>query len=157
MNKDEYFLKEALKEAKKAYLKNEVPVGCVIAVDDKIIARAHNQKKKKENPLCHAEMLAISKATKRLGTWILDKATIYVTLEPCIMCAGAIIQARIKRLVYGALEPKFGCAESLGNVFEDYKFNHKVIVEKGIMTEECSQLLKDFFKKIRNEKKVNKS
>lgn len=149
---DEYFLKEALKEAKKAYLKDEVPVGCVIVFDNKIIARGHNLRETKKNVLCHAEIVAINKACKKLDQKFLDGCEIYVTLEPCIMCMGAIIQSRIKRIVYGAKEPKFGCLESLGNILNDYNFNHNVEVMGGILEDEASKMMKDFFKEKRNKK-----
>lgn len=149
MKDDIYFFNEALKEAKKAYKKDEVPVGCVIVLNDEIVSRAHNLRETKRNALAHAEIIAINKACKKLNQKFLDEAIMYVTLEPCIMCSGAIIQARIKRFVYGAKEPKFGCCESLGNVFEDYKFNHLVEVVSGIKEEEVSNLMKDFFKEKR--------
>ena len=149
---DEYFLKEALKEAKKAYLKDEVPVGCVIVSDGKIVARSHNLRETKKNVLCHAEVIAINKACKKLGQKFLDGSTIYITLEPCIMCCGAIIQSRIKKIVYGAKEPKFGCLESLGNILNDYKFNHSVEVVGGVLEDETSQIMKDFFKEKRMKK-----
>lgn len=154
MRSDEYFVKKALIEAKKAYNENEVPVGCVIVYQDKIIARSHNKKAKTKNPTSHAEIIAISKASKKLNTWILEDCTMYVTLEPCIMCCGAIILSRIKKVVYCTKEPKFGCAKSLGNVFADYKFNHQVEVIEGICQEEASSLLINFFKEIRNKKKI---
>ena len=147
---DEYYLKEALKEAKKAYIKDEVPVGCVIVYEKKIVSRSHNLRETKKNVLCHAEILAINKACKKLNQKFLDGCTLYVTLEPCLMCSGAIMQSRIKRVVYGAKEPKFGCLGSLGNVFEDYKFNHQVEVVSGVLEDESSKIMKDFFKEKRN-------
>lgn len=147
-----YYIKEAYKEALKAYKKCEVPVGCVIVYNDEIIARSHNLRETKKNVLCHAEVIAINKACKKLGTKFLDDCTLYVTLEPCIMCLGASIQARIKKIVYGAKEPKFGCLESLGNVLKDYKFNHNIEVESGIYEEEVSALMKRFFKELRESK-----
>lgn len=149
---DEYYLKEALKEAKKAYSKDEVPVGCVIVFDNKIIARGHNLRETKNNVLFHAEIVAINKACKKLHQKFLDGCEIYVTLEPCIMCMGAIIQSRIKKVIYGAKEPKFGCLESLGNILNDYKFNHNVEVMGGILEDEASKMMKDFFKEKRNKK-----
>ena len=152
-NQDIFFMKEALKEAKKAYLKEEVPVGCIIVYNNEIIARAHNTRHKNKSALDHAEILAIKKANKKLDAWMLDNATIYVTLEPCLMCAGAIFQSRIKRVVYAASEPKFGSFGSVINVSSpEYKFNHKIELIKGVLEEESSQLLKSFFKEIRNKK-----
>ena len=150
---DIFFMKEALKEAKKAYLKEEVPVGCVIVYNNEIIARAHNTRHKNKSALDHAEILAIKKANKKLNAWMLDGATIYVTLEPCLMCAGAIFQSRIKRVVYAASEPKFGSFGSIIDVSNPiYKFNHKVELTKGILESDASLLLKSFFKEIRSKK-----
>lgn len=149
MKTSEYFMKEALKEANKALLINEVPIGCVIVKDDKIIARAYNKKETGKNATYHAEILAINKASKKIGDYRLTDTTIYVTLEPCTMCAGAIISARIPNLVYAAKDPRFGAHESFINLF-DYNFNHKVNVKKGVLEEESSKLIKDFFKKLRN-------
>lgn len=152
-NLDIFFMKEALKEAKKAYLKEEVPVGCVIVYNNEIIARAHNTRHKNKSALDHAEILAIKKANKKLNAWMLDAATIYVTLEPCLMCAGAIFQSRIKRVVYAASEPKFGAFGSILDVSSpEYRFNHKVELTKGILEAEASLLLKTFFKEIRSKK-----
>ena len=152
-NQDIFFMKEALKEAKKAYLKEEVPVGCVIVYNNEIIARAHNTRHKNKSALDHAEILAIKKANKKLNAWMLDGATLYVTLEPCLMCAGAIFQSRIKRVVYAASEPKFGSFGSVINVSNpEYKFNHKIVLTKGVLEEESALLLKTFFKEIRSKK-----
>lgn len=152
-NLDIFFMEEALKEAKKAYLKEEVPVGCVIVYNNEIIARAHNTRHKNKSALDHAEILAIKKANKKLNAWMLDGATIYVTLEPCLMCAGAIFQSRIKRVVYAASEPKFGAFGSILDLSNpEYKFNHKVELTKGILEAEASLLLKTFFKEIRSKK-----
>jgi tRNA(Arg) A34 adenosine deaminase TadA len=151
MKNDEFFMSEALKEAKIAFQKKEVPVGCVIVKDNLIIARAHNQRETKQKSLAHAELLAIEKASKKLKSWRLDDCVIYVTLEPCIMCSGAIINSRIKRLVYATKEPKFGAHQSLVNVF-DLKTNHKTEVVSGILESESNQLLKKFFKELRSEK-----
>ena len=152
-NLDIFFMKEALKEAKKAYLKEEVPVGCVIVYNNEIIARAHNTRHKNKSALDHAEILAIKKANKKLNAWMLDNATLYVTLEPCLMCAGAIFQSRIKRVVYAASEPKFGSFGSIIDVSNPiYKFNHKVELTKGILESDASLLLKSFFKEIRSKK-----
>ncbi len=150
---EEKYMKEALKEAKKAYEKLEVPVGAVIVKDNKIIARAHNLKETKKDTTNHAEILAIQKASKKLGAWRLNDCEMYVTLEPCSMCAGAIINSRIKKIYIGALDEKTGAAGSVLNLFEDYKFNHKVEVEKGILKEECENILKSFFKELRKIKK----
>lgn len=154
MEEKEKFMKEALKEAKKAYEKLEVPVGAVIVKDGKIISRAHNLKETKKDTTKHAEILAIEKASKKLGAWRLLDCEMYVTLEPCSMCAGAMINSRIKKLYIGALDEKTGVAGSVLNLF-DYPFNHKVEVEKGIMKENCEKILKDFFKDLRKLKKNN--
>ena len=145
----EYIMKEALKEAEKAYSKLEVPVGAVIVKDGKIIARAHNQKESKTDTTKHAEILAIQKASKKLKSWRLIDCEMYVTLEPCTMCAGAIIHSRIKKVYIGAMDEKTGAVGSVLNLFEDYKFNHKTEVEKGILKEDCESLLKQFFKELR--------
>ena len=147
------FMKEALKEAKKAYDKLEVPVGAVIVKDGKIIARAHNQKETKFDTTKHAEILAIQKASKKLNSWRLIDCEMYVTLEPCSMCAGALINSRIKKVYIGAKDEKTGAVGSVLNLLEDYKFNHVVEVEKGILQEDCENLLKDFFKMLRKSKK----
>ena len=152
MEDKEKFMKEALKEAKKAYEKLEVPVGAVIVKNGKIIARAHNLKETKKDTTKHAEILAIEKASKKLDAWRLLDCEMYITLEPCSMCAGAIINSRIKKIYIGALDEKTGAAGSVLNLF-DYKFNHKVEVEKGILQKECEKVLKDFFKELRNLKK----
>ena len=146
---EEKFMKEALKEAKKAYDKLEVPVGCVIVKDGKIISRAHNLKETKFDTTKHAEILAIQKASKKLKSWRLINCQMYVTLEPCSMCAGAIINSRIKKVYIGAMDEKTGAVGSVLNLFEDYKFNHKPEVEKGILKEDCESLLKQFFKELR--------
>lgn len=148
-------MKEALKEAKKAYKKLEVPVGAVIVKDGTIIAKAHNLKETKNDTTKHAEILAIQKASKTLNAWRLEDCEMYVTLEPCTMCAGAIINSRIKKVYIGTKDPKAGACGSVLNLFKDYKFNHKVEYEDGIMQEECEKILKDFFKELRNLKKQN--
>ncbi len=150
---EEKFMKEALKEAKKAADKLEVPVGCVIVKNGKIIARAHNQKETKFDTTKHAEILAIQKASRKLESWRLLNCEMYSTLEPCSMCAGAIINSRIKKIYIGTMDKKTGAAGSVLNLFDDYTFNHKVEVETGIMKEECENILKEFFKKLRNIKK----
>ena len=139
----------SLKEASKAYLEDEVPVGAVLVVGDKVIAKAHNERQKKHDVLGHAEVKVIQKASKKLNAWILDNATLYVTLEPCLMCAGAILQARIKRVVFATKEPKFGVVESKMKIFDE-KFNHKVEVTGGVLEEKSSDLLKQFFKSKRS-------
>lgn len=149
----EKFMKEALKEAQKAYNKLEVPVGCVIVKDDKIIARGHNLKEIKNDTTMHAELIAIRKASKKLESWRLNDCEMYVTLEPCSMCAGAIINARIKKVYIGTLDEKTGAVGSVLNLFKDYTFNHVVDVEQGILQEECQQILKEFFKELRKQKK----
>lgn len=145
----EKYMKEALKEAKKAYDIEEVPIGAVIVKDGKIIARGHNKRETKRQACAHAEIIAIEKACKKLEAWRLNDCEMYVTLEPCPMCAGAIMNARIKKLYIGAMEPKFGAVGSKVNLLEDIKFNHDVEVEKGVLKEECSKYIKDFFKERR--------
>lgn len=146
---DAYFMAIALKEAKKAALHDEVPVGAVIVLGDKVISKAYNKRVEKEQTHAHAEMLAIQKANKKLNSWRLEDCRLYVTLEPCPMCAGAIIQSRMKTVVFGAKDPKGGVAGSLMNLF-DIKFNHQVEVIGGILEEACSNELKSFFKQLRN-------
>ena len=149
----EQFMKEALKEAKKAYNKLEIPVGAVIVKDGKIISRAHNIKEEKQDTTKHAEIIAIQKASKKLETWRLNNCEMYVTLEPCSMCAGAIIQSRIKKVYIGTMDEKTGACGSVLNLFKDFKFNHTVELETGILQEDCEKLLKDFFKTLRELKK----
>ena len=149
----EFFMREALKEAKKAYKKLEIPVGAVIVKDGEIIARAHNIKEEKKDTTKHAEILAIQKASKKLETWRLNDCEMYVTLEPCPMCAGALIQSRIKKVYIGTMDEKTGACGSVLNLLEDFKFNHKVEVERGILKEECEKILKEFFIKLREYKK----
>ena len=152
----EEFMQEALKEARKAYKKLEIPVGTVIVRDGEIIAKAHNIKEEKKDTTKHAEILAIQKASKKLGTWRLNDCEMYVTLEPCPMCAGAIIQARLKKIYIGTMDEKTGACGSVLNLLEDYKFNHTVEVENGIMKQECESMLKEFFVKLREYKKSMK-
>ncbi len=151
---DEYYMQLALEEARKAYDEEEVPVGCVIVKDGVILSKTHNTRQTIKSAINHAEINAIDQACKKIDSWILDGATIYVTLEPCIMCAGAIIQARIKKVVYAATEPKFGACESILNIFNhfEYKFNHEVEVVSGILKDESTELIKSFFKTLRNKK-----
>ena len=146
---EEKFMKEALKEAVKAYDKLEVPVGVVIVNDGKIIARAHNVKEEKQDTTRHAEIIAIQKASKKLNNWRLTNCEMYVTLEPCSMCAGALIQSRIKKVYIGTMDPKTGACGSVLNLLEDFTFNHKVEIETGILQKECEELLKNFFKELR--------
>lgn len=147
------YMKEALKQAQKTYEKEEVPVGAVIVKDGKVIARAYNQKEEKQDTTHHAEILAIQKASKKLKSWRLTGCEMYVTLEPCSMCAGAIIQARIKKVYIGTMDYKTGACGSVLNLFKDYTFNHQVEVETGIMQEACEKILQDFFKMLREKKK----
>ena len=156
MTSDESFMKQAVKQAKKAYDKLETPIGCVIVHEDKIIARGYNKRNMKKNTLAHAEILAINKASKVLGDWRLEDCTMYVTLEPCPMCAGAIVQARIPRVVIGSMNPKAGCAGSILNLLQMPEFNHQVELETGVLEEECSQMMKDFFRELRENKKLKK-
>lgn len=142
-------MKEALKEAKKAYEKKEIPVGAIIVKNNKIIARAYNIKEEKNDTTKHAEIIAIQKASKKLESWRLIDCEMYVTLEPCSMCAGAIIQSRIKKVYIGTMDAKTGACGSVLNLLEDYPFNHKVEIETGIMQNECEKILKDFFKMLR--------
>lgn len=151
------FMQEAIKEAKKAAEKLEVPVGCVIVKDGKVIAKAHNQKETKADTTKHAEIIAIQKASKKLGAWRLLDCEMYVTLEPCSMCAGAIIQSRIKKIYIGTMDAKTGACGSVLNLLQDYPFNHKVEVETGLKKEECEDILKNFFKQLRQMKQRSKS
>ena len=153
MEQKEYYMKQALKEAEKAYKKLEVPVGAIIVKDGEIIARAHNQKETKTDTTMHAEILAIQKASKKLKSWRLIDCEMYVTLEPCSMCAGAMINSRIKKVYIGANDEKTGAVGSVLNLFNDYTFNHKVETEKGIMEKECQEILTQFFKELRKLKK----
>ena len=153
MQENEKFMQEALKEAKKADEKLEVPVGCIIVKEGKIIARAHNLKESKTDTTKHAEILAIQKASKKLKTWRLLDCEMYVTLEPCPMCAGAMIQSRIKKVYIGTMDNKTGACGSVLNLLQDYSFNHKVEIETGIEQEKCETILKEFFKKLRKMKK----
>ena len=154
MTSDESFMKQAVKQAKKAYDKLETPIGCVIVHEGKIIARGYNKRNMKKNTLAHAEILAINKASKVLGDWRLEDCTMYVTLEPCPMCAGAIVQARIPRVVIGSMNPKAGCAGSVLNLLQQDGLNHQVEVTKGVLAEECSGLMTSFFRELRKKKKA---
>jgi tRNA(adenine34) deaminase len=153
---DEDYMKEAIKEAKKAESLAEVPIGAIIVLDGKIISRAHNLRESKQSAVAHAEVLAIEQACHETGSWRLENATLYVTLEPCAMCSGAMILSRIKRVVYGAQDPKGGCAGTFMNLLQDERFNHQSEVTSGVMEEECGQLLSDFFRKLRERRKIKK-
>ena len=154
---EEKYMKEALKQAKKAYALGEVPIGCVIVHEGKIIGRGYNRRNTDKNTLAHAEITAINKASKVIGDWRLEECTLYVTLEPCQMCAGAIVQARIPEVVMGCMNPKAGCAGSILNILEMPQFNHQVKVTRGILGEECSQMLKTFFEELRIRNKQEKA
>lgn len=147
------YMKEALRQAKKAYALEEVPIGCVIVHENKIIARGYNKRNTKGNSLAHAEIIAIHKASKAMGDWRLEGCTLYVTLEPCQMCAGAIVQSRIPRVVIGALNPKAGCAGSILNLLQMPQFNHQVEIIPGVLEQECSEMMQGFFKELRKKKK----
>lgn len=149
---NEKWMKEAIKQAKKAAQKDEVPIGCVIVKDDQIISRAYNKREMKQCSTAHAEILAIEKACKKLGSWRLEDCDLYVTLEPCPMCSGAIIQSRIRNVIFGAYDPKGGCMGSNMNINDVRGFNHYPDIEGGILQDECSRLLKDFFKAKRKKK-----
>ena len=153
---EEKYMKEALKQAKKAYALGEVPIGCVIVHEGKIIGRGYNRRNTDKNTLAHAEITAINTASKVIGDWRLEECTLYVTLEPCQMCAGAIVQARIPEVVMGCMNPKAGCAGSILNILEMPQFNHQVKVTRGILEAECSQMLKTFFEELRIRNKQEK-
>lgn len=153
---NEKYMKEALKLAKKAEALGEVPIGCVIEYQGKIIGRGYNRRTTDKNTLAHAELTAIKKASKKIGDWRLEECTMYVTLEPCQMCAGAIVQARIPTVVIGCMNPKAGCAGSILNILQVPQFNHQVEIIKGVMEEECSEIITNFFKSLRLKKKLLK-
>lgn len=152
----EKYMREALKQAKKAYSLGEVPIGCVVVHEGKIIGRGYNRRNTDKNTLSHAEITAIRKASKVIGDWRLEDCTLYVTLEPCQMCAGAIVQARIPEVVMGCMNPKAGCAGSILNILEMPEFNHQVSVTRGVLEQECSNMLKTFFSKLRIRNKAEK-
>ncbi len=156
MDEDIRYMRQALTQARKAAALGEVPIGCVIVYQGKIIGRGYNRRNTDKSTLAHAEITAIKKATKIIGDWRLEDCTLYVTLEPCQMCSGAIIQARIPRVVIGAMNPKAGCAGSILNILEEPAFNHQAEVTRGVMVEECSQVLKDFFHDLRIRNKILK-
>ncbi len=157
LSEDEKYMKEALKEANKAYKLGEVPIGCVIVYEGKIIGRGYNRRNTDKTTLAHAEISAIKKASKIIGDWRLEGCTLYVTLEPCQMCRGAIIQARIDRVVMGSMNPKAGCAGSLLNILENESFNHQAQVTRGVLKDECSEILVKFFKELRVRNKIEKA
>ncbi|RDU34689.1 tRNA-specific adenosine deaminase [Neobacillus piezotolerans] len=154
--KDELYMKEAIAEAQKATELGEVPIGAVLVMDGEIIARAHNLRECRQNAIAHAELLAIDEACKKTGSWRLEGATLYVTLEPCAMCAGAIVLSRVERVVYGAADPKGGCAGTLMNLLEESRFNHQCEVVSGVLDAECGRMLSDFFRSLREKKKEAK-
>jgi len=149
------FMRQAIKQAEKAYEKEEAPIGCVIVYENKIIARGYNRRNTDKNVLAHAELIAIKKACKKLGDWRLEGCKMYITLEPCQMCAGAIVQSRIDEIIIGSMSPKAGCAGSVINILQMKQFNHQVEITKGILEEECTSLLSRFFKEIRGKKLTN--
>lgn len=153
INREEKYMREAIKQAKKAEMINEVPIGCVIVYNNKIIARGYNRRNIDKNTLSHAELNAIKKASKKLGDWRLDDCEMFVTLEPCQMCSGAIVQSRIKKVYIGCMNSKAGCAGSIMNLLQVERFNHQVEIESGILLEECSTMLSDFFKRLRESKR----
>ncbi|MEG9462917.1 MULTISPECIES: tRNA adenosine(34) deaminase TadA [Bacillus amyloliquefaciens group] len=150
---DEYYMREAIKEAKKAEAKGEVPIGAVLVLHDEIVARAHNLRETEQRSLAHAEMLAIDEACRKLGTWRLEDAVLYVTLEPCPMCAGAVVLSRVDKVVFGAFDPKGGCTGTLMNLLQEERFNHQAEVVSGVLGEECGEMLSAFFRKLRRQKK----
>ena len=156
MTEDEKYMKEAIRQAKKAWKLWEVPIGCVIVHGGKIIARGHNRRNTDKNTLSHAELNAIRKASRYVGDWRLEECTMYVTLEPCQMCAGAIVQARIPKVVIGCMNPKAGCAGSILNLLNMKEFNHQVEVVRDVLHDECSSMLSDFFRELREKKKEEK-
>ncbi|MCO0600966.1 tRNA adenosine(34) deaminase TadA [Peribacillus butanolivorans] len=156
MKDDAYYMKLALKEAEKAQMLNEVPIGALIVIDDQIVSRGHNLRETEQNATAHAELLAINEACGSLGSWRLEKATLYVTLEPCPMCAGAILQSRVKRVVFGAHDPKAGCAGTFMDLLQDERFNHQCEVTSGVLRDECGGILTAFFRELRNRKKTLK-
>lgn len=150
---EEKYMREAIRQARKAYALGETPIGCVIVYEDKIIGRGYNRRAIDKNTLAHAEMIAIKKASKKMNDWRLEGCTMYVTLEPCQMCSGAIVQSRMDRVVIGCMNPKAGCAGSVLNLLQMPEFNHQVEIEIGVLEEECSRMMKDFFKELREAKK----
>ena len=156
LTREEKYMKAAIREAKKAWALGEVPIGCVIVYEDKIIGRGYNRRMVDHSALAPAEIAAIKKACKRMGDWRLEECELYVTLEPCPMCAGAIVQARIPKVYIGSMNPKAGCAGSVLNLLDEKRFNHQVETEEGLLGEECSMMLKEFFKELREKRKKKK-
>lgn len=156
MTREEKYMREAIKQAKKAYIIGEVPIGCVIVYGDVIIGRGYNRRITDKNTLSHAELNAIKKASKKLNDWRLDNCEMFITLEPCQMCSGAIVQSRIKKVYIGSMNPKAGCAGSILNLLQVPQFNHQVEIETGVLAEQCSQMLKQFFKELREKEKDKK-
>ena len=156
MTLDEKYMKQAIRQARKAEALEEVPIGCIIVYEGKVIARGYNRRNTDKNTLAHAEIAAIRKASKKMGDWRLEGCTMYVTLEPCQMCAGALVQSRISRVVIGSMNPKAGCGGSVLNLLQMPQFNHQVEVERGVLEEECSEMLSSFFKVLREKKKQQK-
>lgn len=153
----ETYMRMAIEEAKKAYAINEVPIGAVVVRHGSVIGRGHNLRESDQNPLMHAEVVAINEASKAIGSWRLEDCILYVTLEPCVMCSGAIVMSRIPTVVYGANDPKGGCSGSLMNLLQESRFNHQATIINGVLHDECSQLLKNFFKAIRKKKSLEKT
>ena len=153
---DEKYMKEAIKQAKKAYALDETPIGCVIVYEGRIISRGYNRRNTDKNPLAHAEITAIRRASRKISDWRLEGCTMYVTLEPCQMCAGAIVQSRMDRVVIGCMNPKAGCAGSILNLLQMDRFNHQAQITAGVLEEECSSLMKQFFRELRERKKKEK-
>ena len=156
LTKEEKYMKEAIRQARKAWKLNEVPIGCVIVREDRIIARGYNRRNTDKNTLAHAELLAIRKASRAVGDWRLEDCTMYITLEPCQMCAGAIVQARIPRVVIGSRNPKAGCAGSILNLLDIPAFNHQAELTEGVLGEECSALMTDFFRELRERRQMSR-
>ncbi|WP_102693411.1 tRNA adenosine(34) deaminase TadA [Rummeliibacillus pycnus] len=156
MNKDHYFMQLAIEEAQKAESLGEVPIGAVIVYQNQVIASAHNLRETSQNAVTHAELMAIQRACDVIGSWRLEETTLYVTLEPCPMCAGAILQSRIPRVVYGARDSKAGCVDSLYHLLNDSRFNHECQVTEGVLADQCSGLLTNFFRELRARKKAEK-
>lgn len=153
LTNDETYMREALRQARKAWKLGEVPIGCVIVKDEKIIARGYNRRNTDKNTLAHAELLAIRRASRAVGDWRLEDCTMYITLEPCQMCAGAIVQARIPRVVIGSRNPKAGCAGSILNLLNIPRFNHQAELTEGVLGEECAAMMTNFFRELRESRK----
>ncbi|MQR93656.1 tRNA adenosine(34) deaminase TadA [Fictibacillus phosphorivorans] len=156
LEKDEYYMELALQEAQKAADIGEVPIGAILVIEDEIVARAHNLREAEQRAIAHAELLAIDQACREKEAWRLEGATLYVTLEPCAMCSGAIVLSRVSRVVYGAADPKGGCAGTLMNLLQEERFNHQCEVVAGVKSEECGGILSSFFKKLRDRKRKEK-